>query len=363
MVELFSRHMTIDGERSYFPTPDLRLHCGKLKISPETQRSLITENLCRKHLRVIQTFPKTKMASTTHDMEILLDGLVSFASQGLQQIDIEENFHLIKKLGSGGFASVLLVKDKKTDQQMALKIMQQKRTSERKFLMEFSISFFLLSSHPNIIKSSGIVFKTEDYFAFAQEVAPVGDLFSLITSHVGLPEDTVKRCAMQISSALEYIAEEGLVHMDIKPENVLVFDQECHCVKVTDFGLVRVKGTFTKCKTGTSSYMAPEMCALTGVEELAVDSSLDVWAFGVLLYCLITGEFPWEEAMVEDKAFSRFAAWQNNIHYHDPPTPWNTLPASLQSMLRSLLTVDYSKRSKSTAILQYMEKSWKMDST
>ncbi|KAM5194563.1 serine/threonine-protein kinase SBK1-like [Mantella aurantiaca] len=309
----------------------------------------------------VETKIPIKMASTTHDMEILLDELVSFTSQLLQQIDIE-NFHLIKKLGSGGFGSVLLVKDKETDEQMALKIMQQKRTSERKFLTEFSISFFLLSSHPNIIKSSGIVFKTEDYFAFAQEVAPVGDLFSLITSHVGLPEDTVKRCAMQISSALEYIAEKGLVHMDIKPENVLVFDQECHCVKVTDFGLVRVKGTFTKYKTGTSSYMAPEMCALTGEEELAVDSSLDVWAFGVLLYCLITGEFPWEEAMVEDKTFSRFAAWQN-IHYHEAPTPWNTLPASLQSMLRSLLAVDYTKRSKSTVILQYMEKSWEMDST
>lgn len=133
---------------------------------------------------------------------------------------------------------------------------------------------------------------------------------------VGLPEVKVKRCAMQISSALEFISEIGLVHMDVKPENILVFDQECHCVKITDFGLARAKGTVIRFQVGSTSYMAPEVCELTGEKELAVDSTLDVWGFGVLLYFLITGEFP----LKVDKAFRRFITWKSNTHCNDPPS-------------------------------------------
>ncbi|CAI9558357.1 unnamed protein product [Staurois parvus] len=301
------------------------------------------------------------MASAAHDVKILLKGLVSSSSQGLQEIDLQERFHLIKELGSGGHGSVLLVEDKETNQKMALKIMEKKRTSKRQFLIEFSLSSYL-SSHPNIIRSFDMAFKTQDHFVFGLEAAPVGDLSSIIVRNVGLPEDNVKRCAMQISSALEFIAEKGLVHMDIKCKNILVFDQECHCVKITDFGLTGMKGTVIRSKSGSTSYRAPEMCELTGQEELAVDSTLDVWSFGVLLYCLITGKFPWKVATDKDKRFSRFVAWQNN-HCDDPPASWNKLPTCLQRMFGCLLAVDYSQRSKPTEVLCYMEESWKTDST
>ncbi|XP_077349833.1 serine/threonine-protein kinase SBK1-like, partial [Lithobates pipiens] len=277
-------------------------------------------------------------------------------------IDIKKKFHFIKELGSGAYGSVLLVKDKESNQKIALKIMPKRKTSENKFLREFSVSSYL-SSHPNIIRSFDMVFQTQDHFMFAQEVAPLGDLFFLITPHVGLPEVKVKRCAMQISNALEFISKIGLVHMDVKPENVLVFDQECHCVKITDFGISRVKGTVIRFKVGSTSYMAPEVCELTGEKELAVDSTLDVWGFGVLLYLLITGEFPWKVAMSKDKAFRRFVTWQSNTHCNDPPASWNKLSPCLWRMFRCLLAVDCSERNKSTKIVHYMGERWKTDST
>ncbi|XP_056405618.1 serine/threonine-protein kinase SBK1-like [Hyla sarda] len=144
------------------------------------------------------------MASNKQDVQLILEGLVSVASRGLQNIALQENYQVIQELGHGGYSSVLMVKEKKTDQTVAIKLLHMKKTTESSFLMEFSTSFFL-SSHPNIIGIYGTAFKTGDYFAYTQELATNGDLFSLLTSNDGLPEDIVKRCAVQISSALEFI--------------------------------------------------------------------------------------------------------------------------------------------------------------
>ncbi|XP_063809293.1 serine/threonine-protein kinase SBK1-like [Pseudophryne corroboree] len=300
------------------------------------------------------------MGASVRDVELALEGLVSLASKGLQQIELKDIYHVMKELGVGGYASVFMVKDRKTDVRMALKVLDRKRTTERNFLMEFSISF-LLSSHPNIIGSYGIAFKTQDHFAFAQELSPVGDLFSLILPHTGLPEDTVKRCAAQISSALEFIESKGMVHLDIKPENVLVFDQDCHCIKLTDFGLAHVKGKAIHARSGSASYMAPEMCQLADQDSLLVDSTLDVWAFGVVLYCLLTGEFPWQMALPRDKAYSRFAEWQTHTPTDNPPSPWDRLPTGVLRMFSHLLAIDFNQRSKSNEVLMFMDESWDSD--
>ncbi|CAI9547021.1 unnamed protein product [Staurois parvus] len=240
---------------------------------------------------------------------------------------------------------------------MALKTMDKNRTSQRSFLQEFCVSYFL-SSHPNIIGCNGIAFTTIDYFVFAQELAPVGDLFSMITPY-GIPEDSVKRCALQISNALEFISEKGLVHMDLKPENILVFDQDCHFIKITDFGLAKVRGTVITSRCGSKTYMAPELRDMTITDGLVVDGCLDVWAFGVTIYCLLLGEYPWQVAMPEDEGYRGFVDWQNNFHMDNPPEAWRKISTGIRRMFGDLLAIDFSKRSKSTEILKYMNESWK----
>ncbi|XP_077349925.1 serine/threonine-protein kinase SBK1-like [Lithobates pipiens] len=298
------------------------------------------------------------MASIDHDVEGLLDRLVSFSSHSLHQIDLEEYFFIVKELGKGGYGKVILAKDRKTDHRMALKVVDKNRTSQQSFLREFSISF-LLSSHPNIIGCYGTAFTTTDYFVFAQELAPVGDLFSLIIPNVGIPEDSVKRCAVQISSALEFIAEKRLVHMDMKPENILVFDRECHCIKLTDFGFAGVKGTVIRTKVGSIPFMAPEMCAMTMSDGLAIDGSLDVWAFGVLIYCLLTGESPWQVAMTDDEEYKSFVDWQNNFQMDSLSEAWRKVPSGIRRMFIDLLAIDSTKRSQSMEVLKYTSERWK----
>ncbi|XP_068121644.1 serine/threonine-protein kinase SBK1-like [Hyperolius riggenbachi] len=283
-----------------------------------------------------------------------LEGIISLASRGLQKIKLQERFHIMKRLGEGGFGAVLLAKEKTTDQKMALKMMERATTNKRKFLMEFGISAYL-SSHPNIVQRYTMIFKTEEYFIFSQEVAPLGDLFDFILPDLGLTEGTVKNCMVQISDALHFMAEKEIVHMDLKPENVLVFERNCQRLKVTDFGLARIKGTTIRGQSGTIFYKAPELCQLTGNEELFVDSSIDVWALGVMMICLMTGEFPWEKATLEDPNFKSFVDWQSHSKYDDPPAPWDELSSSALSVCRNLLAIDPHHRCDTSDLWLLME--------
>ncbi|XP_040215412.1 serine/threonine-protein kinase SBK1-like [Rana temporaria] len=301
------------------------------------------------------------MASVADDVKGLLDRMVSFYSQRLVNVDLEEHFFNVKELGEGGYGKVLLANAKTTGQTMALKVMNKKRTSQLSFLQEFSISY-LLSPHPNIIGCHGIAFTTIKYFVFAQELAPAGDLFSMNLPHVGIPEDVIKRCSVQISNALEFMSEKGLVHMDLKPENILVFDKDCHSIKITDFGLAKVRGTVITSGCGSKSYMAPELCDITISDGLVVDGSLDVWSFGVNIYSFITGEFPWQVATLDDEGYKCFVDWQNNFHMDNPPEAWRKIPTGIRRMFIDLLAIDSMKRSKATEILKYVSERWKEDS-
>ncbi|XP_040215987.1 serine/threonine-protein kinase SBK1-like [Rana temporaria] len=315
-----------------------------------------------KHLmeKQIKIWWEDTMASVVHNVEGVLDRMVSSYSKGLQEVDLQEYFLKVKELGEGGYGRVLSANHRITGQKMALKIMDKNRISQRSFLQEFSVSY-LLSSHPNIIGCYGIAFTTIDYFVFVQELAPVGDLCSMILPHVGISEDAVKRCAVQISNALEFMSEKGLVHMDLKPENILVFDKDCHSIKITDFGLAKVKGTVITSRSGSKFYMAPELRDITIPDGLVVDGSLDVWSFGFIIYCLLTGEFPWTVATLDDEAFKHFVDWQNNFHIYNPPEAWRKIPTGIRRMFINLLAIDYMKRSKATEILKYMSEIWKED--
>uniref|UniRef100_A0A8C5P6V1 Protein kinase domain-containing protein n=1 Tax=Leptobrachium leishanense TaxID=445787 RepID=A0A8C5P6V1_9ANUR len=295
------------------------------------------------------------MASDGSDVVLFLEQLFDFYSQNMREVDLSELFEVIRELGSGTFGSVLLVKDPRM---MALKMLDRSRTCQSNFIREFSVSFFL-SSHPNIIGGYGLAFRFKNHYAFAQELSPIGDLHSLIPVNEGLPEAVVKRCAVQIASALDFMKSKGLVHLDIKPENILVFDRECALVKITDFGLTQFKGQRISCKTGSKSYKSPELCQETSMEFLAADPRIDVWAFGVVLFLLMTGMFPWEDATLEDRKYRRFVRWQQASPSKFTPYPWKKLPSALHSMFHSLLAVDITVRGDATDVLAYMDLTWK----
>ncbi|XP_077170930.1 putative serine/threonine-protein kinase SBK3 [Paroedura picta] len=296
------------------------------------------------------------------DNEEFLEQLMSLTSRGIPQLEVEEKYNITKELGSGSYGHVLLVQHHERGTPMALKLMSKERTRRREFLREYCIAL-CLSSHHALLRTTGIAFETSSHYAFAQELAPAGDLCAILSSEQGIPEVQLKRCASQLAEALDFMHGKAMVHRDIKLDNVMLFDSECRLVKLGDFGLTRVEGTPVAAMSGTLPYSPPELCLLEGNETLALDSSLDVWAFGVLLFCLSTGCFPWDVAMSPDPQFEEFSIWQNRTVPGEAPGLWKGFTTHLLGMFRRLMTMDPDRRSPAIEVHNYLHLPWKVDSS
>ncbi|XP_055039961.2 serine/threonine-protein kinase SBK1 [Misgurnus anguillicaudatus] len=291
----------------------------------------------------------------------ILDELQLITAQNLDKVDINKYYEVIRELGKGTYGKVDLVVHKIRGTKMALKFLRKKTTKLKSFLREYSISLYL-SPCPFIINMFGIFFETDEYYIFAQEYALAGDLFDIIPPQVGLPESVAKRCVHQVAIALDFLHCKKLVHRDIKPENILIFDKECRKVKLSDFGMTRRAGSPVKRVSGTIPYTAPELCDSGRQEGLCVDYSTDVWAFGVLLFCMLTGNFPWEKALPSDGFYDEFVRWQHRRRQSGTvPSQWRRFTDEALRMFRHLLSIEQDQRCSVKEVFSYFNHSWMLD--
>lgn len=213
-------------------------------------------------------------------------------------------YQLKRRLGAGGMGEVWEAQHPALKVSVAVKLLRiQSRVARGRFEVEARATARL--SHPNTVRIFDYGIVGDGLAYYVMEYVPGTSLKQLVEQEGPLPPARAIRMARQIASALHEAHELGLVHRDVKPDNVLLqgSDYDPDFVKVIDFGLVyRGKGReegerFTRPGTvvGTPSYLAPEASAGGNASPAA-----DVYSLGCLLYFLLTGAPPFVGETVPD---------------------------------------------------------------
>ncbi|RWS13177.1 hypothetical protein B4U79_14740 [Dinothrombium tinctorium] len=278
----------------------------------------------------------------------------------LECIDIDEHYDVIKDIGSGDYGKVMLAVHRQTGTEVALKAVPKVTTPLRDFLVEFHYSYFL-SPHHVILDTYDVAFETREHYCFAQEVAPLGDLWQAVerTGGFGMDERDVKIVVQQISSALEFLHDKELVHRDVRAENILIFSPDFSRVKLTDFGLTRRAGTLVKKRTRSLPTCPPEIWETVHLEGYHVECGSDVWQLAMLIFALLRARFPWEKADITDPRFNDFSEWQKRKTTRTPKEFRKFTPRLLR-MYRRMMEIKPSKRYPVTEVRKYFKDRWMM---
>ena len=248
------------------------------------------------------------------------------------------SYEIVAPIGAGGMGEVYRARDSRLKRDVALKVLAADVASDRERLARFQREAEVLASlnHPNIAQVYGV-----EGGALVMELVDGEDLAKRL-ERGPIPIDEALPIAKQIAEALESAHDAGIVHRDLKPANVKV--REDGTVKVLDFGLAKaldpelatpsaslVSNSPTIASSpktmggvilGTAAYMAPEQA-----RGKPVDKRADIWAFGVLLYEMITGRRPFHGETLSDTIASVLTG--------DPD--FSALPATTPHAVRTLI--------------------------
>ena len=202
-------------------------------------------------------------------------------------------YEILSALGQGAMGVVYKAVDPMLDRTVAIKTIKFDQTSEEsagfeeRFYREAKSAGRL--NHPNIVTIYDVG-KSDNTAYIAMELLEGNLLKDFLDVHTALPIDKIVDIAAQIADGLAYAHKNGIIHRDIKPANIMLIHGDR--VKITDFGIARMStssGTLAGTVIGSPRYMAPEQ-----VVGKPVDGRSDVFALGVVLYELLTGESPFD---------------------------------------------------------------------
>jgi tRNA A-37 threonylcarbamoyl transferase component Bud32 len=208
-------------------------------------------------------------------------------------------YHVLKKLGQGGMAAVYLAKQMSMDRNVALKVLSPALSSDPQFISRFTREAYAAAqiTHHNVVQihDLGVEYsRGYDTNFFSMEFVEGQTLAGLLKERGKLEPQAAVGYVLQAARGLKFAHDHGLIHRDIKPDNLLLDDHGV--VKVADLGLVKRAGLENgngkaaqiSLSMGTPEYMPPEQAR----DAANVDGRADIYSLGCTLYDLLTGQPP-----------------------------------------------------------------------
>ncbi|MBN1484697.1 MAG: Stk1 family PASTA domain-containing Ser/Thr kinase [Chloroflexia bacterium] len=202
-------------------------------------------------------------------------------------------YELESVAGQGGMALVYRARDRILGRPVAIKVLRPEYSSSETFVKRFQREARAAANltHPNIVSVYDVGQEGDQHY-FVMEYIQGPTLKQVIRDRAPLPVDMALRIAESVCAALEYAHRQGIIHRDIKPQNILL-REDADVVKVTDFGIAQSildpETTAERLAMGTVKYISPEQAR--GVD---VHPQSDLYSLGVVLYEMLTGRQPFE---------------------------------------------------------------------
>ncbi len=250
-------------------------------------------------------------------------------------------FRLLKEIGRGGMGVVYEAIQESLNRTVAVKILPAGLKIRQEFIERFDLEAKAVARlhHPNIMTVYGFGFQEGTYY-FAMEYIVGKSLETLLRESTTIAIDKCLEYALQIGNALKYAHENGVIHRDIKPGNILIESSSARVI-VTDFGIAKVMYGFPTSVSatvlGTPEYMSPEQAS--GEET---DQRTDVYSLGLLLYQMTTGIIPFHS-----DSFLKTIE-KVKLEMLIPPTRFNPkVPATLEFIILKAMERDPARRYRS----------------
>jgi len=296
---------------------------------------------------------------------------VSHASPGPEQRSGQEDdevaiaprteihgYSIERELGRGGMGKVYLARQLSLDRPVALKVMSKRWAADPVFVARFTREAFAAAqlSHPNIVQIHDIGEADGSRF-FSMEYVRGQSLADLVKEQGKLDPETAVGYVLQAARGLKHAHDRGMIHRDVKPDNLLLDEQGL--VKVADLGLVktpavtRADDQLTECSSrsgllslppemtgarialGTPAYMSPEQCR----DAATVDHRADIYSLGCTLYVLVTGRPPFDGTTAVELM---------SKHAYDPLVPpeqiVSRVPREISAVIQRMMAKDAADR-------------------
>lgn len=207
---------------------------------------------------------------------------------------LERDYELIREIGQGGMAAVYLARHRQSGRLVAIKAIRARYLDDPDALQRFAREARTVADldHPNIVRTEAIEQIGDRAIAIIMEYIASGTVRDRLREYGAFSAEEAEAVLRDVASALAYAHRRGIVHRDVKPENVFLDSARSRAV-LSDFGIARrIEGevpiTLLGAALGTPQYMSPEQ-----IDGRVVDGRTDIYSLGVLGWELLAGRRPW----------------------------------------------------------------------